>query len=191
MGRRLNPGFWKGAITPRDELSMTMILDDVDGEEDMCTFQSCRTSLSGIASIDGGRECPSCYRRSVVFDGFSQSQLFLPEGRRTEQLRIARRADLDNDLLSDPSQGRSAQADDGFVQKPAEDIELYYSIQFNQTIPGSAVNPIPRNQSDATTSRTIVRPVGSGSSYGDIISAVTFVHDLVTSLRDSVLYSKE
>jgi hypothetical protein len=35
LGRRLKPAFWSGAIAPGDELSMTVILDDVKAEKDM------------------------------------------------------------------------------------------------------------------------------------------------------------
>jgi hypothetical protein len=55
-----------------------------------------------------------------------------------------------------------------FVEKSPEDIGLYYSMQVNQTRPGSAVDSVSRSQSDATTSRTVSRPFGVGFSVRDV-----------------------
>jgi len=55
IGQRLSPAFWSNAIEPGDELSMTMILDDVEAEEDICPFKSCRASTKDIDLSPGGK----------------------------------------------------------------------------------------------------------------------------------------
>ena len=82
IGKRLKPAFWSNAIKPGDELSMTMILDDVETEEGFCPFQSCRASLENVPVEKEGKVCPDCHRFSTLSqDGAAPGQTLAAWGR--------------------------------------------------------------------------------------------------------------
>jgi len=55
LGRRLNPAFWSNAIEPGDELSMTMVLNDVEAQDGFCPFKSCGASTKHVEMRRGGK----------------------------------------------------------------------------------------------------------------------------------------
>ncbi len=55
LGQRLNPAFWTNAIEPGDELSMTMVLDDIEAEDGFCPFKSCAASTKHVEMRRGGK----------------------------------------------------------------------------------------------------------------------------------------
>jgi hypothetical protein len=66
MRRRLNPVYWSNAVEPGDELSMTMILGDVEAEEGFCPYKSCGASTAWVASTGSGKICPNCFRFAAI-----------------------------------------------------------------------------------------------------------------------------
>jgi hypothetical protein len=55
LGQRLNSEFWSNAIEPGDELSMTMVLDDIEAEDGFCPFKSCCASTKHVEMRRGGK----------------------------------------------------------------------------------------------------------------------------------------
>jgi len=66
IDRRLNPSFWSRAIDEGDELSMTMILDDIEAEEGFCPYKSCGASTADVASAGDVKLCPNCNRFASI-----------------------------------------------------------------------------------------------------------------------------
>jgi ubiquitin len=141
MRRRLNPTFWSNAIEPGDELSMTMILNDVEAEEGFCPYKSCGASTAGVASSGGGKICPNCFR----FAAISQKKKISPKIRDKHEASESRHepftpeSDLEpfpadfadfKEFEVDPPRPRAPQLE----VSEEEDIELYYSIQVAQTL---------------------------------------------------------
>ncbi|KEF56820.1 uncharacterized protein A1O9_07010 [Exophiala aquamarina CBS 119918] len=139
IGRRLNPGFWSQAIEPGDELSMTMILDDIEAEEGFCPYKSCSASTAGIPSIGGGKICPNCSR----FAAISQKKKHSSRFRQHSPLESSNEPFALNSG-SEPIPVRADNLGQARVALPLppplpladfyedEDIELYYSIQVAQ-----------------------------------------------------------
>jgi hypothetical protein len=55
LGRRLDPAFWRNAIEPGDELSMTMVLNDIEAQDGFCPFKSCGASTKHVEMRQGGK----------------------------------------------------------------------------------------------------------------------------------------
>jgi hypothetical protein len=110
IGQRLNPTFWSNAIEPGDELSMTMILDDIEAEDGFCPYKSCGASTKDVTSIRGGKTCPNCCR----FASISQKKQDSDEFEEYEADAVPAHA---------PE-----------LEAPEEDIELYHSIQVVQAL---------------------------------------------------------
>ena len=137
MSRRLNSTFWSNAIEPGDELSMTMILDDIEAIEGFCPYKSCGVSTTGVASIGGGKRCPNCFRFAAISqkkkasprrtDGYEASEFcyepFIDES--DLDLISAESADVEETREVSPS-GPSPPSPEPSQE---EDMELYYSIQ--------------------------------------------------------------
>ena len=144
LGGKLNPQFWRNAIEPGDELTMTMILDEYEAEEGFCPWKSCRTDIRNVELSDGRKYCPKCHRHVSVAEkristvGTSNAERslpFKPGGGRLARIignptaqeeveNISERCDF-GDLVAAPT------AED----KVAEDIELYHSIHVGRIIP--------------------------------------------------------
>ena len=69
-GVKVNPQFWDKALQPGDELSMTMIFDDVQAKEGYCPYPSCGADTTGAEIMNGGKYCKQCSR----FSQLSQQQ---------------------------------------------------------------------------------------------------------------------
>jgi hypothetical protein len=108
IAQRLNPICWSNAIEPGDELSMTMILDDIEAEDGFCPYKSCGASTKDVASRRGGKTCPNCFR----FAAISQRKQVPPDAApmHAPELEVLEK----------------------------EDIELYHSIQVVQALLTSA-----------------------------------------------------
>ncbi|KAJ9609755.1 Transcriptional regulatory protein sin3 [Cladophialophora chaetospira] len=113
IDRRLNPSFWSSAIQPGDELSMTMILDDISSEEGVCPYRSCGASTDKVPSKAGGKVCPNCFRFAAIEETRNPTLEEAVEVFRHLSLRQRRR-------LMGPSPARV---------REREDVELYHSIQ--------------------------------------------------------------
>jgi ubiquitin len=129
IGQRLNPICWSNAIEPGDELSMTMILDDIAAEDGFCPYKSCGASTKDVASRRGGKICPNCFR----FAAISQRKQAVPPHYEYPSPK------LDLEPLSNDSNGYEefvADAVPVYASKlevlEKEDIELYHSIQVVQ-----------------------------------------------------------
>lgn len=142
IGRRLNPTFWSHAIEPGDELSMTMILDDIEAEEGFCPYKSCGASTVDIPSVGGGKFCPNCYRFAAISQKkrrcakthaklstleSGHEHFALESELETVPLRTT---DFEEIQEANPLLPPLPQAE--FYEE--EDIELYYSIQVAQTL---------------------------------------------------------
>jgi hypothetical protein len=55
LGRRLSRAFWNNSVEPGDELSMTMVLDDIEAEDGFCPFKSCGASTKDVEMQRGGK----------------------------------------------------------------------------------------------------------------------------------------
>lgn len=142
IGRRLNPAFWTHAIEPGDELSMTMILDDIEAEEGFCPYKSCGASTAGVPSVGGGKICPNCNRFAAI------SQRKRHYSRIHDQHGAIESSNEPLALNSGPEPIPERAANLGKTQVACslppplpqgefyedEDIELYYSIQVAQTL---------------------------------------------------------
>jgi len=61
-GRLLRESSWQHAIQEGDHLQMSMTLDDVFAQDDVCPFPSCKASLQNTEMSNGGKTCPACNR---------------------------------------------------------------------------------------------------------------------------------
>jgi hypothetical protein len=142
MGRRLNPTFWSNAIEPGDELSMTMILGDIEAEEGFCPYKSCGVSTASVASTGGGKICPNCFR----FAAISQKKEVSSRGRDGHEVSESchessiQEPDLELVLAESASVEETRKVGPPRPSLPQlefsedEDIELYYSIQVAQAL---------------------------------------------------------
>jgi hypothetical protein len=55
LEQRLNRAFWGNAVEPGDELSMTMVLDDIEAEDGFCPYKSCGASTKHLEKQMGGK----------------------------------------------------------------------------------------------------------------------------------------
>jgi tetratricopeptide (TPR) repeat protein len=142
IGRRLNPTFWSNAIEPDDELSMTMILDDIEVEDGLCPYKSCGASTKDVVLRRGGKTCPNCHR----FAAISQRKQ-TPRRKRLKHKPLESHheyATLESDFEPLLDNSDEFEADAALVRAPGleaseeEDIELYHSIQVVQALLTSA-----------------------------------------------------
>jgi hypothetical protein len=75
IGQRINPRFWRGAVEPNDELSMTMIFDHVQAEQGFCPYRSCGVSTKDVGIYGGGKVCSNCFRFAVISEQGNQSPI--------------------------------------------------------------------------------------------------------------------
>ncbi len=61
-GVKINPRFWDKALQPGDELSMTMVFDNVQAKEGYCPYPSCGADMTSAEIMNGGRYCRKCCR---------------------------------------------------------------------------------------------------------------------------------
>ena len=137
VGRRLNPTFWSNAIEPDDELSMTMILGDIQAEEGFCPYKSCGVSTASVPSTRDGKICPNCFRFASILQNIEVSP---GSGDGHEP------SDSSNDtsiLELDPTKSTNTEKvrevgppcpSPRLEFSEVEDVELYYSIQVAQAL---------------------------------------------------------
>ena len=113
MGRKLEPQFWSHAIKPSDELEMTMIIEEMHAESDVCGFRTCGISTKDIATVHGGKLCPQCNRFTAISSDTSTA--YSTTNQTNQNMPIASSL-TDSDHLHEE--------DD-----VTEDIELYHSIR--------------------------------------------------------------
>ena len=143
IGQRLNPIFWGNAIEPGDELSMTMILDDIEAEDGFCPYKSCGASTKDVVLRRGGKTCPNCYRFAAISQRKQaprRRQRHKCEPFESHHEYPTPKSNLEP--LLENSDG--FEADAAPVHAPRleasekEDIELYHSIQVVQALLTSA-----------------------------------------------------
>jgi hypothetical protein len=136
MGRRLNPTFWSNAVEPGDELSVTMILGDIEAEEGFCPYKSCGVSTAIVASTGGGKVCPKCFRFAAISKKDQVIHESRDEHRASESCSKPCIPNSDLELIL----VESAISEDIEEEKilhssvPPENIELYHSIQVVQAL---------------------------------------------------------
>jgi hypothetical protein len=134
IGQRLNPTFWSNAIEPGDELSMTMILDDIEVEDGFCPYKSCGVSTKDVTLRRGGKTCPNCYR----FAAISQRKQ-VPRNEPFESNHEYTTPESELESLLDDSEADAVPVHAPELEAPEkEDIELYHSIQVVQALLTSA-----------------------------------------------------
>ena len=142
-GRVLSPQFWRNAIEPGDELSMTMIIDDYEVEEGLCPYKSCRTDTSKVEVLHGGKYCPKCEKFAALADedkkstsendddkSIRGSKASFQHGNKTKQDEGKRKADNTDAWSSSGSLLAVPEVKDAMV----EDIEKYFSIQVTKLL---------------------------------------------------------
>jgi ubiquitin C len=142
MGRRLNPTFWSNAIEPGDELSMTMILGDIEAEEGFCPYKSCGVSTASVASTGGGKICPNCFRFAAISqkkevslrsrDGHKASESCHESVIQESDLELIPAESANVEEIREVGPPRPSLPQLEFSEE--EDIELYYSIQVAQAL---------------------------------------------------------
>ncbi|KIW94126.1 uncharacterized protein Z519_05442 [Cladophialophora bantiana CBS 173.52] len=140
--RRLHPTFWSHAIEPGDELTMTMILDDVEAEKGYCPYKSCGELTTGIPLSGRGRICPNCFRFAVI----SRKKMTYPKSCGQHDAPNSSHDPLVPGPDSELTPGETAtfeEVKEAGLPPPLlpqaniyeeEDIELYHSIQVAQTL---------------------------------------------------------
>ena len=141
IGRRLNPTFWHNAVEPGDELSMTMILDDVEAVDGFCPFKSCGAHTKDVLVQQGGKVCPNCFRFAAVSPRRKTSvkRHLIHESSDLDEKTPTSATDSDPVLSTPPQLGPfdtgpapvHARPRQGFE---TEDIELYHSIEVVQVL---------------------------------------------------------
>jgi hypothetical protein len=189
-GVRLMPQHWERAIQPGDELSMTMVLDDVVAEEGRCPFPSCGADTSNVGLVRGGRYCPNCFRFSRISPGHG-TEAPVEELEDGEQL-IASKAEQ-TEGPGENAKGRPpTKAEDEVVSQLPElpeapqpesagmdDIEEYYYVQVVRMVPAITIEEpqVP----DQTVSMI---ESGSGSDVPTTTAEITI---FVTGLENETL----
>ena len=141
VGRRLNPTFWSNAIEPGDELSMTMILDDVEAQDGYCPYKSCGAPTKDVVLRGGGKICPNCFRFAAMSQQKEISSDIRHRSVPSDVYHEPALPDSDLDVLSEefggfeecdenPAPNHALQAE----SSEREDIELYHSIQVVQAL---------------------------------------------------------
>lgn len=138
IGQRLKPEFWSKAIEPNDELSMTMILDDVEGEEGICPWPLCHGITKDIEITNGGKFCPDCHRFAIVStarDLQSSQNLGGKISDATPDNTIAESSPRSKHFLTKLTEVDQCLSETPPIAAPEvespipEDIELYHSIE--------------------------------------------------------------
>jgi len=161
IAQRLNPICWSNAIEPGDELSMTMILDDIEAEDGFCPYKSCGASTKDVASRRGGKTCPNCFR----FAAISQRKQAVPP----HYEYPSPKSDLES-LLDDSDGSEEFVADAAPVHAPElevlkkEDIELYHSIQVVQVLLTSACDEAPSSKQPSLQTSKDELPLAKSSA---------------------------
>ena len=141
IGQKLNPAFWSNAIEPYDELSMTMIIDDIEVEDGFCPYKSCGASTRDVASGEVGKRCPNCFRFATISQRKKTSSRRyhrdkLPRSRQKLSIRDSDLDPLCDEIAKFDNMGLEAAPSHGPYENTheMEDIELYQSIQVVQAI---------------------------------------------------------
>ena len=139
IGQKLDPLFWSNAIEPGDELSMTMVLDDVESQDGVCPFDSCREPTKDVPSSGGGKVYPKCFRFAAMSRKESFEQISMSNDPTASAAISESRSDGHPDMqnLGAGSAGATSQSGKRFRR---ENIELYHSIQVVQALLGSVYN---------------------------------------------------
>lgn len=139
LGQRLNPAFWSNAIEPGDELSMIMILDDIEAEEGFCPYKSCGASTAGVAETRNGKICPNCFRVATISRKKEVQSSSYDDGESSGSYHESSRLGLDGEVIPLQSPNTHERHETG-LQRPLpppvleEDIELYYAIEVTQAL---------------------------------------------------------
>ncbi|KAJ9612565.1 hypothetical protein H2200_004162 [Cladophialophora chaetospira] len=148
-GVRVNPRFWDKAIQPGDELSMTMIFDDVQAKEGCCPYPSCGADISAAEVVRGGRFCPQCSR----FSQLSQDRIHNTDGASVNEAEATHdgssllatvqvRKSLPVEIISDPG---PLPPDAPEAPQPTkighDDIDEYHFVQVVQMSSALEVSP--------------------------------------------------
>jgi len=178
IGRRLNPTFWSNAIEPGDELSMTMMLNDVETEEDTCPYLSCGASTADIASCGGGKICPNCFRFAII----SQRNESSPQSAGVYETpeSVPERVLESKDMIGLP---RPLSPLPRLLEE--EDIELYYSIQVSRapTLDESSTALV---QSTTPNLSAIHIHIFIKHSLGEDLALPVSPFDLVNTVKDKI-----
>ena len=207
IGQKLNPTFWSNAIEPGDELSMTMILDDIEAQEGFCPYTKCGASTKDVTLERGGKICPKCFR----FATMSQKEMDATKSRPRNGLSSSSHESLTLDLsiaspLDNSADPGELEADTVVSNDPQpevlemEDIELYHSIQVVQALwsglqnenRGSQKNILPNTQhepllagsSHSSTSMQIFVKNLTGKTLALLVHPSDTVETVKDSLRD-------
>ncbi|KAL9615787.1 MAG: hypothetical protein Q9160_009261 [Pyrenula sp. 1 TL-2023] len=172
IGQRIKPEFWSKAIEPNDELSMTMILDDVEGEEGICPWPLCHAITKDIEVTNGGKFCPDCHRFAIV----STDRGMHSSGHQNAQIdnaspidKAAESSSQTRHFLPKLSENDASLPENPPIAAPevetpiAEDIELYHSIEVaraSQKIAESSYGQVDEQDDDIAPN---VLPVSDAS----------------------------
>lgn len=124
---------WNHAVQEGDHLLMSMTLDDIPSQDNLCPFPSCKAPLNDAKVSNGGKICLQCRRWIIPIKPGSPScsQSHLAH----QVFSTSKHKGLEDDLsflalheVSKDSENQSAEDFD------AEDIELYRNINVGPNI---------------------------------------------------------
>ena len=76
---RVDPRFWDKILQPNDELSMTMIFEDIPAKAGFCPYPKCGADMTSAQIMGSGRQCPQCSRVSRLSED-ERPQTGMPGG---------------------------------------------------------------------------------------------------------------